>query len=1427
MLLRMGITRGRGLLAFIILAVASVLLVAAAETTRQPAYIDAVWVAEQNRLVKYSRETGDTVLDIPDFEKLQKMAVDSRNGRLWAADHAALYRYDFTGKQLTRIAYADLPAAQNRAGKDKDKDRQRDQAREEHDTDESDARFKIEKLRIDPADQSLWLLSRHTLYHLGPDGALLEHLVVDERAVDLAIAAEEEQLWLAGKRRIQVYQKDLQQKLREVDIAGRHGGAIEQIAYDPTLEQLWVLTARNLLRLNEQDSVVFEQRLKQPDTFEIDGQGNAWLGTRRELVYLSSDGQELARLRPFDKQSEKIIRHLAVDPADQSVWAAGRHELVHADITGDIRQRIDSGDKIRDLALYRDTIPPTIQFILPPDESLTNNPLPTLQLLHEDDGIGVDPQTLAITHADTPLSVSCTHSLDTAVCEPQQPLADGRIRLEATVEDYAGNLSEPAGVAFDLDTVPPTITVDSPPSPYATNNPQLALHGSLSEPATLTLNGQPVALDAQLDFQTDVALQEGNNNLVLQATDPAGNTAQVELRVILDTRPPAKPDAAKITVSTPEEGQVSIAGDTDSVEPASQVKVTNTRTGETVSKPADNNGAFSLTLAAQGGDSLRISATDAVGNVSPVLELIVEAGPGDVGPLPPDPAEVAPELSATGVTPFHDATAFLYSGDNPIQRDAEPGAIEDDRATVVRGQVLTRDNQPLSGVTVTIKDHSELGHTLSRADGAFDLVVNGGGVVTVQYERDGYLPVQRKIDTPWNDYVWLPDVVMIPLDEQVTPIDLTSSEPIQVAQGSPVTDDDGTRQATLLFPQGTRAEMIMPDGTTRSLDTLNVRATEYTVGDNGPEAMPGELPPMSGYTYAVELSVDEAMAAGAKHVQFDRPVPFYVDNFIGFPTGEIVPAGWYDSDKAAWVPSDNGRAIEILSINGDIAELDVDGNGSPADAEALQELGITDDERRQLASLYQPGDSLWRTPVEHFTPWDCNWPYGPPEGSEPPTDELPEKKDEDDPEDPCEKGGCVIEAETQVLGETIPVVGTPYTLNYRSNRVDGFESSRTIDIPISDDVIPDTLRRIELEIRIAGQVHRHSFEPKPNLSTTFVWDGKDAFGRPVPGSSVLSYKLRYVYPAVYLGSSNFEGAFNRAGNSGIRIDGSRDLSEIGFSRKYKVSLNGEVNYTAIGGWTIESHHFYTSKDSILYRGSGDSRSVLGMGDIISTVVGETWFGFWLSHPGGVASSPDGNLYVADTGNNRIRYVSKNGVVRTIAGRDSGGFSGDGGKAIHSRLEAPRDVAVDSEGNIYIADTGNHRIRKIDTDGIITTFAGSGSEYQGGYGGDNYLATEARLSSPEAVAIGINGSIYIADTGNNRIRRVGPDGIITTIAGNGENGYNGDEIISIEASLSRPEDIDVGDDGVVYIADHNNNRVRRIGKDGVITTVAGDGQEVYD
>jgi hypothetical protein len=337
-------------------------------------------------------------------------------------------------------------------------------------------------------------------------------------------------------------------------------------------------------------------------------------------------------------------------------------------------------------------------------------------------------------------------------------------------------------------------------------------------------------------------------------------------------------------------------------------------------------------------------------------------------PAPPDPATVAPPVDQSVATNTGAATQFLYTGTNPIQTGVTPGTIDQTRATVLRGKVSTRDGNPLTGVMISILDHPEFGQTESRADGKFDIAANGGSLLTVVYAKNGYLPIQRQVQSPAGDYASVPDVVMIPVDSQVTSISFGSSS-VQVAQGSAQSDTDGTRRATLLFMPGTTASMTLPDGSTQPLDTGHVRATEYTVGSSGPQAMPGTLPPTEGYTYAADFGLDEASQAGATSVQFSQPVISYTQNFLKWAVGTKVPSRYLDKSTGQWVEGQSGVVIKILSVTGGMADLDVDGTG-PASTSKLAALGITDAERQQLASLYPVGQTLWRMPIRHFTDWD-------------------------------------------------------------------------------------------------------------------------------------------------------------------------------------------------------------------------------------------------------------------------------------------------------------------------------------------------------------------------------------------------------------------------------------------------------------------------
>jgi sugar lactone lactonase YvrE len=215
----------------------------------------------------------------------------------------------------------------------------------------------------------------------------------------------------------------------------------------------------------------------------------------------------------------------------------------------------------------------------------------------------------------------------------------------------------------------------------------------------------------------------------------------------------------------------------------------------------------------------------------------------------------------------------------------------------------------------------------------------------------------------------------------------------------------------------------------------------------------------------------------------------------------------------------------------------------------------------------------------------------------------------------------------------------------------------------------------------------------------------------------------------------------------------------------------------------------------------------------------------LYYPAGIAVDSGGNIYVADYGNHRVRKITKStGLISTIGGTTTYGFSGDGGPATAAKIHNPYGLAIDTARNIYFADRSNHRIRKISNTGIITTIAGTAPE---GFGGDGGQATAANLKYPIGVAVDTFGDVYFSDWGNNRIRKVTKlTGVIKTIAGTGVAGYSGDGAAATLAKLNQPYGVAVDGSGKVYIGEFTNSRVRMIDSLGIITTFAGKGTRAY-
>lgn len=208
------------------------------------------------------------------------------------------------------------------------------------------------------------------------------------------------------------------------------------------------------------------------------------------------------------------------------------------------------------------------------------------------------------------------------------------------------------------------------------------------------------------------------------------------------------------------------------------------------------------------------------------------------------------------------------------------------------------------------------------------------------------------------------------------------------------------------------------------------------------------------------------------------------------------------------------------------------------------------------------------------------------------------------------------------------------------------------------------------------------------------------------------------------------------------------------------------------------------------------------------------------NPQGVAVDYKGNVFISDNVHNVIRKVNPTtNIISTYAGTSVLGYSGDNGPALSARFNAPFGLACDKRGNLYVADAGNHVVRKIDTTGLVTTIAGDGNA---GYSGDGFAAVTARLDSPYAVAVTSSGSVIIADRNNNVVRMVDDTGVIHTMAGNGLLAYSGDGGLAINASFQRPTGVAVDSAGNVYISDSYNNVIRMVDASGVINTIVGNG-----
>ncbi len=633
-----------------------------------------------------------------------------------------------------------------------------------------------------------------------------------------------------------------------------------------------------------------------------------------------------------------------------------------------------------------------------------------------------------------------------------------------------------------------------------------------------------------------------------------------------------------------------------------------------------------------------------LGIVKPIIQIFLEnslipvwsseqvATAPDTKPIPEQPVEswYQPQSSFLNLplpanASWEDTVKSIYTGNQPFQTpivengQEVPLDISPKDATIIYGKVVNSLGNALPDVKVTVDgdEHKKYGQALSKSDGSFLLAVNGNaGKLTIKYEKTDpdHIPLQRTVKIDCGQTIVRANIVALISKAEAGGLQLNKNQGSSV-EGGVVKDKDGQRQARLFFPPGTQGKVILPDCSEQPLVNPKVSVTEYTQGDDpGVEPdpstkkeeeqyssnMPFELPAGTGYTYAVEFKVEEAEKLNAREVKFNQPVMVYVDNFLNFPVGTPVPSGYYDYNLGTWIPSENGYVIKIL--------------GSDAAGQPIVDLGganivLSDEEKQQIVewfatteSWYQSktGHEFWRIPVMHFSPFDFNYPKKDPEDAIPPPKNTPannDPKDKDDGKD-CQAAGCIIEAQSQVLGEVISVAGTPFSLNYRSNRVMGRKAAYTLDIPLrTDDALPKSLKRVKLEIDIAGMRKIEEIFSKDNTPKIyhFAWDGKDDLGRPLPGKHQVKIKIDYLYDAYYQLPTGVAKSFGLSGQGDFK-EGSVKVparQEVARSTSHTMELGSvEVkSIAALGGWTLDAQHIYDPINGVLYEGNGGQRVV--------------------------------------------------------------------------------------------------------------------------------------------------------------------------------------------------------------------------------------------
>jgi RHS repeat-associated protein len=774
-------------------------------------------------------------------------------------------------------------------------------------------------------------------------------------------------------------------------------------------------------------------------------------------------------------------------------------------------------------------------------------------------------------------------------------------------------------------------------------------------------------------------------------------------------------------------------------------------------------------------------------------QLVIRTIPLDGDYVPPHPIPTPID----GSTVTHVWGAYRYLVEQRNQWPVDASDVDPDRIALIRGRVIRRPTgvideeiEGLPGIRVTPVGRTELGSTRTHDDGTFELLVHGGGQVRLRFEgRDGaflLLPSQRHIHVPWGSERVLPEVAMIPEPPDSACQRVDSGSGTMTGAVSSGADDRGSRSLHVYVPPG----VGVSDGTGPVRSTYYLCGAEYTIDPagtgtdvnavRGESAMPGELPDTSTYTFASKVQVrgDLGNAPGAEMAAplFEDPgVTFWLDNFLDFPVGTVIPYGYYDESSDRWITGPDGAVVEVTRTSATACSF------------SLNELDPIEADRACATLDPALGEtrSYWRVAgARRFSPIDLNL-LAAIEFFQPLINLATAALDVY-----CGTGS-IIRCDDQSLTEVLPIAGSPLSLAYSSNRQrgrrDAFRASvRPLDrMPRGDTALQDVV--VDLEVAgVRSRVARPPGGLTPTMEFEAEWDGLDAEGRRRQGPQAGFIHVGYVYDRYRLPSGSGGSFGERRGMVVLDPDAPRP-PEIPAGRWFTVWQSFPVvlgvvddGLGGVGGWNVAQHHTYDPAGRTLWMGDGRKVRREATAEIIHTLRAERQSPVtiptvgWEMH--GVASDDEGTVYVAATNaTGGVLRPRSAGIYRVRRGdalaapmlpTSAGGALEQICGAGEPRTSDPHGIAVRYNGpgadpTIYFTDRAAHCVRRLDIAGglcsaatpVVGTCGTRGTSTDVTAGLTGLAATtpaSVLLDSPEAIAVTPSGDLLIADHPRDRV-----------------------------------------------------------------------------